>query len=624
MSEQDENPSMPLLSKSDIALYEKQLDLSPVVKDFLHQRYLKRDENGVINETPLELFYRVAQNIAQAEKTYSSDIDKWTLTFFHHLASGYIMPASPILMNAGNTLQSLFSDHALDVPDSLDDIFEILKIAASVQQKGGGLGFNFSKIRPRKDDVMGMKNVAFGPVSVMHIFDTSFSAILQGGRRAGANMAILHISHPDILEFIRVKQDLSKLQNFNLSVAVTDEFMHAVETDGDFSLVNPRNNKVVKIVKARDLFDVLVEQAYKTGDPGLIFIDSMNKKYPFKNKSVLCTGSCGQYELESFEGVPYAHLVLPKFLKRDESAKKTNGFILDKDALRYAVQIAVRFLDNALDMNHYAHEKIKQASLKVRKIGLGVMGFADVLFALGISYGSKDSLHLIKEWMSIIQEESHSASSQLAKERGNFPEFELSTWDRPMRHATITSIAPTGSTSLLAGSSQSIEPVYAFSYTTTTSEGKEYSIVNPYFKEAVDSLPVDRTAKIQLQFVDTVQNISWLDDDFKSVYRTAMDVSPVEHLKVMAVFQQYVDNSISKTINLPHEYSQQDIEKIMKLAHKLGCKGITVYRDGCRDSQALLTKKQTKLWAFEDEVVEESVQEVVDDVVDELVLDELI
>ncbi|MFP4522987.1 MAG: adenosylcobalamin-dependent ribonucleoside-diphosphate reductase [Candidatus Woesearchaeota archaeon] len=623
MSEKDSTAPMSLLSKSDISSYEKQLDMSPVVKDFFKQRYLKRDDQGNIIESPLELFYRVAKNIAQAEKNYSSDVDKWTLTFFHHLASGYFMPASPILMNAGNTFQSLFSDHALDVPDSLDTIFEILKIAASVQQKGGGLGFNFSKIRPRKDDVKGMKNVAFGPVSVMHIFDTSFSAILQGGRRAGANMAILNISHPDILEFIRVKQDISKLQNFNLSVAVSDDFMKAVESDGDFSLRNPRNNEVVKTIKARALFDEIVEQAWKTGDPGIVFIDLMNKTYPFKDKKVLCTGSCGQYELESFEGVPYTHLVLSKFLKKDESAKKTNGLVLDADALRYAVRVAVRFLDNSLDMHVYAHDKIKSASLKVRKIGLGVMGFADVLFALGVSYGSKQSLQIIKEWMSIIKEEAHSASHDLAKQRGSFPEFERCTWDRPMRHATMTSIAPTGSTSLLAQSSQSIEPVYAFSYTTTTSQGKEYSIVNPYFKQAVDGLPIDRTAKIQLQFVDTVQNISWLDDDFKSVYRTAMDVSPVEHLKVMAVFQQYIDNSISKTINLPHSYSQDDIAKIMKMAHKLGCKGITVYRDGCRDSQALMTKKQTKLWAFEDDAVEESVQEVVDDVVGELLLDEL-
>lgn len=609
----------PLIDKN---AYEKILDISPVVKDFLHQRYLKRDKEGIIQEDILDMFLRVAKNIAQADKRYSSsdeDVQLLTTQFFHHLASGDFIPASPILMNAGNTLQYLFSDHALDVPDSLDEIFEVLKIAASIQQRGGGLGFNFSKIRPRRDSVKGMKNVAFGPVSVMNIFDTSFSAILQGGRRAGANMAILHISHPDIFEFICVKKDLSKLQNFNLSVAITDEFMQAVKDDGDFALRNPRNDAVVKMVSARELFDQIVFNAWSNGDPGVVFVDEMNRKYPFNNKKVLCTGSCGQYQLEDGEGVPYAHIVLPKLLEENPSG----SFSLNKDKLRFLVRLLVNFLDNCLDVHKYSHKAIEEKSLAVRKIGLGIMGFADYLFAMQIPYGSSESLLHIKELMSVIQEESRLASQELAKKRGVFPSFKQSTWSSPMRHATITSIAPTGSTSLIAQTSQSIEPVYAFSYSMSTSEGKEYTILNKYFKQAIDSLPIDKTAKIQLQFVDSVQNISWLDDSFKEIYRTAMDISPQEHVKVMAEFQKYIDNSISKTINLPHSYSLKEVANIIFLAHELKCKGITVYRDGCRDLQALFTKTQTKLSAFEDDDVSESVQEVVEDLVEELIIDNL-
>jgi ribonucleoside-diphosphate reductase alpha chain len=602
----------------DKGAYEKLLDISPVVKDFLERRYLKRDKEGVIKEDVLDMFFRVANNIALAQKNYGAsdeDVNTLSLKFFHHLASGDFVPASPILMNAGNTLQYLFSDHALDVPDSLDEIFDVLKLAASIQQRGGGLGFNFSKIRPRRDSVKGMKNVAFGPVSVMNIFDTSFSAILQGGRRAGANMAILHISHPDIFEFISVKKDFSKLQNFNLSVAITDEFIRAVDADDDFALRNPRNDEVVKLVRARDLFDQIVFNAWSTGDPGVIFIDEMNRKYPFKDKKVLCTGSCGQYQLESHQGVPYTHVVLSKLLKESSDG----SLVLDEDKLRYLVRLVVLFLDNVLDMHKYSDALIREKSLAVRKIGLGVMGFADYLFAINVAYGSDESLAHIKKIMSIIKEESRLASHDLALKRGSFPDHGVSTWDEPMRHATITSIAPTGSTSLIAQTSQSIEPVYAFSYSMTTSEGKEYTVLNKYFKQAIDSLPVDRTAKIQLQFVDSVQNISWLDDSFKAIYRTAMDISPIEHVKVMAVFQKYVDNSISKTINVPSNFTLQETADIILFAHRLACKGITIYRDGCRSSQALTTKTQTKLSAFKDDDFSQSIQDVVEDVVEDVV-----
>lgn len=571
--------------------YKKSLVLSPVAEDILKTRYLMRDSQGDIIEDPVGMFYRVAKNISSPERKYGGNISASTLQFFHHMINFEIIPASPILMNAGNTLQHLFSDHALDVPDDLEGIFDVLKMAATIQQQGGGVGFSFNKIRPKFDDVSGMKNVAFGPLSVMKIFDTSFSAILQGGRRQGANMAILHISHPDVLSFIEAKKDFTNLQNFNLSVAITNDFMDAVKNDELFALINPRNNAVVKEVPARELFDAIAYQAWRSGDPGVIFIDEMNEAYPFKEK-VLCTGACGQYELEAYEGVPYAHINLGKILSEDKK--------VDLDKLKHLVRVAVRFLDNCIDVHNYASPVIEKKTKDSRKIGLGVMGFADLLFALEIPYGSKDSLDLIRSIMKVIKDESRKTSNALALKRGSFPRHRDSLWKEPMRNATITSIAPTGSTSLIAGSSQSIEPVYALSFTSKTSEGKEYTILNEVFKTAVDSLAADRTAKIQLQFVDSVQNVSWLDDSFKQVFRTAMDVSPMEHLDVMATFQEFVDNSISKTINLPNKATVEEIKEVIFKAHELHCKGLTFYRDGCREEQALQSRTQTRLSAFED------------------------
>ena len=575
--------------------YKRKLALSPIAQDLLRMRYLKRNQEGNIVEDPVGMFHRVAQNIALGDKKYGGNVKGAEQSFFAHLINQDFIPASPILMNAGNTLQFLFSDHALDVPDSVEEIFDVLKLGATIQQHGGGVGFSFSKIRPRKDSVSGMKNVAFGPMSVMKIFDTSFSAIIQGGRRSGANMAILHITHPDIMSFIEAKSDLQALQNFNLSVAVTDEFMQAVNEGKNFSLINPRNDEVVRSVPAKLLFDAIVEQSWQTGDPGVIFIDEMNRKYPFKNKDVLCTGSCGQYELESFEGVPYAHINLLKIL-----IEKNGVFAIDEQTLRHLIRDVVHFLDNCVDMHAYTNAIIEEKTKASRKIGLGVLGFADMLFKMGVSYGSDDSVVVIRKLMAIIQDESRNASHALALQRGPFSDFKNSVFKKQMRHAGVTSIAPTGSTSILAHSSQSIEPVYAFSYTTKTSEGEQFTILNEAFKDAIDALPVDRTAKIQLQFVDSVKNISWLDDDFKTIYRTAMDISPGEHLKVMATFQEYVDNSISKTINLPNKATREDVADIIQQAHALHCKGITLYRDGCREDQALAVKRQTRLSAFED------------------------
>lgn len=585
----------------DFTSYESLLDLSPLALDILKLRYLNRDDQGKLIETPFELFLRVAKNIASIDKKYErtnfgNSVEKTTQDFLVHMLKGHFVPASPILMNAGNQFQSLFSDHALDVPDSMENIFEVLKMAATIQQKGGGVGFSFSKIRPHHDEVKGMKDVAFGPLNVMNIFDTSFSAIIQGGRRAGANMAILHVTHPDIEDFISIKSDGTKMKNFNLSVAVTNEFMQAVVDDDDFDLINPRNGKVHKTIRAKELFETLATQAWSTGDPGMVFIDEMDDAYPYKDAKVLCTGACGQYELENFEGVPYVHINLCKMITVSNQKN-----ILNKDLLKTTIHSAVHFLDNCIDAHHYTYKEIEEKTKASRKVGLGLMGFADLLFFLDIAYDSPECIDIIKELMTIVKEESRRASHELAKQRGVFPRFNETKWTKEMRNATITSIAPTGTTSLIAQASQSIEPVYALSFTNKTSSGQEFTILNKAFQEAVDGLAIDRTAKIQLQFVDSVQNISWLDKKFKETFKTAMDISPTNHLQVMATFQEYVDNSISKTINLPNEATVDQVMDIMLEAWKLKCKGITIYRDGCRYDQVLGTKTQTRLYAFNEQ-----------------------
>lgn len=571
--------------------------ISPLAKTILEKKYFLKDSKGEIVEDFPKMMLRVANNIAKADVNYKGDIKITEEIFFKSLISQELMPATPILMNAGSKLQFLFSDHAIEVSDSIEAVFEMLKIAATIQQHGGGVGFNFSNIRPRFDEVSGMKNVAFGPLSVMNIFDTSFSAILQGGKRPGANMAILSVSHPDILSFVEAKEEIGKLVNFNLSVAVTDEFIEAVLEDKEFSLINPRNNQVEKNINAKDLFNKISEMAWLTGEPGLVFMDEMNRKYPFNHK-VTCISCCGQYQLNSYEGVPYAHINLIKILKEKETNSKEKSYEIDYDKLKEIINVGVHFLDNCIDMHKFPNDLMEKKTKDVRKIGLGVMGFADLLFKLKIEYGSEDCLNLITDIMKVIKKESRKAAKQLAFERGTFPLYGKSLIDEPTRNSTITTIAPTGTTSIIADVSQSIEPVYALSYTLKTSSGEEMSVLNSEFRRAIDELNISENEKIQLQFVDSVQGIEWLSDDFKKVFKTSHDVLPIDHLKVMAKFQKYIDNSISKTINLPNSASIEDVKEILLQAYKSKCKGITIYRDGCRQDQVLSNKRQTKLYAF--------------------------
>ncbi len=578
----------------DYKKYITSLHISETAETILKNRYyLKRSDGEIIEDLPI-LFYRVAKNIASIDMDYEGKVQETEEKFFKAMAQLEIIPASPILMNAGARLQHLFSDHALDVRDSLEAVFETLKIAASIHQNGGGVGFNFSKIRPKGDLVSGMQNVAFGPISVMKIFDMSFSTILQGGRRPGANMAILSINHPDIYSFVEAKKDINNLTNFNLSIAITNDFIKAVIDDTEFDLINPRNNEITKTIRARDLFEHIAESAWSTGDPGLVFIDEMNKKYPFKSRKVLCTSCCGQYELEKYEGVPYVHINLIKTIKTDST-----GTHIDTEKLKELVHTSVHFLDNCIDAHKYSQSKIKEKTKASRKVGLGVMGFADLLFKLRIPYGSSKSLKLIEEIMSIVKDESIKASENLTKTRSPFPEFNETNIETPRRNATLTAISPTGTTSLIAGVSQSIEPVYALSYTAKSNNGQEYAILNNEFEDAVNTLNLTSTEKVQLKFVDSVKKISWLDEEFKSIFKTSHDVTPKEHLKVMAKFQKYVDNSISKTINLSNSASIAEVQEIFLEAFKSKCKGITIYRDGCRTDQILGNKRQTKLFAFD-------------------------
>lgn len=584
-----------LINTQKYNAYKQTMQLNKLAIDILNLRYLQRDEDGNVVEDPASMFYRIAENIASADLNYE-DQDVYRVTknkFFDHLINLNFIPASPILMNAGTNVQYLFSDHVLKLEDSMDEIFKNLRIAAKVQQNGGGMGFSFSNIRPKNDQVSGRKNVAFGPLNVLNVFDTAFSNIIQAGRRSGANMAVLRVDHPDILDFITCKKNMSKFSNFNLSVAITDKFMHAVEKNEDFNLINPRDGEVFKTLKARDIFDKIVVQSWSTGNPGCIFIDEMNRKYIFDTK-VSSTGACGQYPLEHAEGVPYAHINLTKIVTRAD-----DGCSIDHDKLREIVHTVVHFLDNCIDKNRYVDEEIEKRCKQVRKIGLGVMGFADLLFMLNIPYGSPESLDIIEEIMSTIQKESREASQILARNREAFPLIKESKWEYNMRNATITTIAPTGTTSLIAGTSQSLEPAYALSYVTKTAEGNELVILNKYFQEVIEKLDLDEDLKRKIPFLGSIQKVEAIPQEIKNVFKAATDIEPINHLKVMAMFQKYIDASISKTINLPKYATLDDVGKIFKKAHEMGCKGVTIYRDGCRGDQVMtLGRAQMKLSVF--------------------------
>ena len=556
----------------------------------LERRYLTKDGEGKVVETPQGLFRRVARHIASAELVYNpkADASLYEEAFYKLMENLEFLPNSPTLMNAGHELGQLSACFVLPINDSMESIFDAVKYTALIHKSGGGTGFSFSRLRPERDRVGSTGGIASGPVSFMRVFDATTDVIKQGGMRRGANMAILNVEHPDILRFVEAKDNPEALTNFNLSVAVTDEFMKAVEKGTDYSLVNPRTGDVVDKLNAREVFNKVVDMAWRNGDPGIVFIDEINRHNPTPELGrIESTNPCGEQPLLPFESCNLGSINLSK-MAADKNAQPH----IDYEKVSRTVKLVVRFLDNVIEVNQFPLPEIEKMTKTTRKMGLGVMGFADVLIQLGIPYDSEQGLNAAEEIARFICEEANKASIELAQERGVFPAFQGSIYDAPdgprFRNASRTTIAPTGSLSIIANCSSGIEPLFALSYVRHILEGEEFIEVNPYFEEAAKKGGFYSPELMkQLAEGKSLKNIEGVPEEAKRLFVTAHDISPEWHVKMQAVFQKFTDSAVSKTVNFPHDATPDDVAKVYMLAYREGLKGITIYRDRSRESQVL-------------------------------------
>ncbi len=575
------------------------LEITANSMEVLRRRYLAKDRKGEIVETPDEMFRRVARNLAEGDRVEEPghDIEPIEEEFYQMLARLEFLPNSPTLMNAGRELQQLSACFVLPVPDNMEGIFESATHTALIHKSGGGTGFGFSQLRPENDVVGSTGGVASGPVSFIKIFDTATDVVKQGGTRRGANMGILNVEHPDILKFIHVKDDDRSLQNFNISVALTERFMEKARSGEEYELFNPRTGRVAGSLNAAEVYEQLVNSAWKTGDPGIVFIDRINADHPTPHEGLIeATNPCGEQPLMAYESCNLGSINLAKMVKE---AGPEDPVEVDWDRLERTVFTSVRFLDNVVTMNRYPVSKIEEVTKRTRKIGLGVMGWADLLLMLGVSYDSNQAVEIAENVMGFIQKKADEASIALAEERGVFPAWKGSVYEHSggprFRNSTRTTIAPTGTISIIAGCSSGCEPLFALSYVRTVMDGTRLVEVNPHF-EAVARREGFYSSELmeELAARGSVRGMPGVPEWVQRVFVTSHDISPEWHVRMQAAFQRYTDNAVSKTVNFSHDAGVEDVRMVYDLAYDLGCKGVTIYRDGSKSMQVLSTGQTEK------------------------------